>query len=111
MQIEQQEIIIRLMHVNLKGRLDANSVLALKDLWRTYDEHGQHNILLDLHQVDFIDSIGISTLVNGLKQCRAKGGDLRLIGLQPSARAVFELMMLDRVFEIFETREEALKGF
>ena len=111
MQIEQQEIIIRIMQVRLRGRLDAQSATGLKELWRNYDEQGQHNILLDLHQVEFIDSIGISTLVSGLKQFRARGGDLRLIGLQPSARAVFELMMLDRVFEIFETPEEALKGF
>jgi anti-sigma B factor antagonist len=111
MQIEQQEIIIRIMQVRLRGRLDAQSATSLKELWRNYDEQGQHNILLDLHQVEFIDSIGISTLVSGLKQFRARGGDLRLIGLQPSARAVFELMMLDRVFEIFETPEEALKGF
>lgn len=111
MQIEQREILIRLLQVTLQGRLDAQAAPILKELWRTCEEQGHYNVLLDLHQVEFIDSIGISTLVSGLKQLRARGGDLRLIGLQPSARAIFELMMLDRVFEIFETPEEALKGF
>lgn len=111
MQIEQHEIIIRVAQVKLRGRLDAQSAPALKELWRSYDEQGQNNVILDLQQVEFIDSIGISTLVSGLKQFRSRGGDLRLIGLQPSARAIFELMMLDRVFEIYDTPEEALKGF
>lgn len=111
MQIEQREIIIRLLQVTLQGRLDAQAAPALKEIWQNCERQGNYNVLLDLHQVEFIDSIGISTLVSGLKQLRAHGGDLRLIGLQPSARAIFELMMLDRVFEIFDTPEEALKRF
>jgi anti-anti-sigma regulatory factor len=42
---------------------------------------------------------------------RNQGGDLKLIGLQSPARAIFELMMLDKVFEIYGSEEEALKGF
>lgn len=111
MQIEQREIVITIVALNLRGRLDAASAPQLRELWQYYEERGINNVLLSLQQVDFIDSIGISTLVTGMKQFRARGGDLRLIGLQPSARAIFELMMLDKVFEIFETEEEALKGF
>ncbi|MEI6043553.1 MAG: STAS domain-containing protein, partial [Chloroflexota bacterium] len=69
-----------------------------------------NSVLVDLHQVEFIDSVGISALVSGLKQMRSRGGDLKLIGLQSSARAIFELMMLDKVFEIYNSEEEALKG-
>ena len=109
--IEQHEIIIRINIINLTGRLDAQAGPSLKELWLQYAEHGVNSVLVDLHEVEFIDSIGISSLVSGLKQMRSKGGDLKLIGLQPSARAIFELMMLDQVFELYETQEEALKGF
>lgn len=111
MQIEQREIIITVGALSLYGRLDGQSAPQLKEMWRNYGERGINNVLLDLQQVEFIDSIGISTLVSGMKQLRARGGDLRLVGLQSSARAIFELMMLDKVFEIFDTEEEALKGF
>ena len=111
MRIEQQEIIITIGSLTLVGRLDANSAPQLKALWHTYEERGINNVVLNLQQVDFIDSIGISTLVSGMKQLRARGGDLRLVALQPSARSIFELMMLDKVFEIFDTEEQALKGF
>lgn len=111
MQIVQREIIITIGSLSLKGRLDGQTAPQLKELWRYYEEKGINNVVLDMHQVEFIDSIGISTLVAGMKQFRARGGDLRLVGLQPSARSIFELMMLDKVFEIFETEEQALKGF
>ena len=111
MQIEQHEIIITIGALRLVGRLDAQSAPDLKEVWQTYGTRGVNNVVLSLQQVDFIDSIGISTLVTGMKQLRARGGDLRLVGLQPSARSIFELMMLDKVFEIFDTEEQALKGF
>jgi anti-sigma B factor antagonist len=109
--IEQREIIIRITSLHLSGRLDAQGGPTLRELWQEYNDQGVNSVLVDLHDVEFIDSIGISALVTGLKQMRAKGGDLKLIGLQPSARAIFELMMLDKVFEIYESEEEALKGF
>ncbi|HEX2915501.1 MAG TPA: STAS domain-containing protein [Chloroflexia bacterium] len=111
MEIEQREIIITIGALNLKGRLDSQSAPNLKQVWQYYETQGINNVVLNLQYVDFIDSAGITALVAGMKQLRARGGDLRLVGLQPSARAVFELMMLDKVFEIFETEEEALKGF
>jgi anti-sigma B factor antagonist len=111
LKIEQREIIIRVGAIRVSGRLDAQAGPELKNLWQQYNEQGIHSLLLDLRQVEFIDSIGISALVSGLKQMRNRGGDLKLIGLQSPARAIFELMMLDKVFEIYETEEEALKGF
>ncbi len=111
LKIDQSEIIIRLASVKFSGRLDAQAGPTLKNLWQQYNEKGFNTILLDLTLVEFIDSIGISSLVAGLKQMRARGGDLKLIGLQPPARAIFELMMLNQVFEIYDTEKDALKGF
>lgn len=111
MQIEQEEVIIRVGIVRLAGRLDAQSAPNLREIWRQYDQRGINSVFLNLERVDFIDSLGVSTLVAGLKQMRSKNGDLRLIGVQSAARAIFELMALDKVFQFFDTEEHALKGF
>jgi anti-sigma B factor antagonist len=111
MYIEQRELVITIGSLSLQGRLDAASAPQLREVWRTYDERGINNVIVNMEQVEFIDSIGVSTLVSGMKGLRAKGGDLRIVALQPSARAIFELTMLDKVFEIFETENDALKGF
>jgi anti-anti-sigma factor len=111
MYIEQREIIIRIAVVTLQGRLDAQSTTQLKQVWEEHKTRGVNTILVNLQRVDFIDSLGIAALVSGMKLMRSMNGDLKLIGLQPGPRSIFELMMLDKVFTIYETEEEALHGF
>ncbi len=55
-----------------------------------------------LDHVDFMDSSGIATLVEGLQWARLTGGRFILSGLSENVRDVFELAKLDTVFEIEE---------
>jgi len=66
---------------------------------------------VNLEGVDFVDSTGLATLVQGVKNCRQLNGDLRLCSVQQSVRMVFELTRLDKFFEIYLQEEEAVKAF
>jgi len=110
MYIEQREIIIRIGVISLQGRLEKESSRQLAEAFEQQSKRGVNSLFVDLHRVNFIDSAGIAVLVTGMKQLRAKGGDLGIIGLQPGPRSIFELMALDKVFAIFETEAEALHG-
>lgn len=68
-------------------------------------------VILDLGNVSFIDSSGIGALVATLRSLSAKDGELRLIGLAPAVRTVFELTRLYRAFEIYDGEKEALASF
>lgn len=68
-------------------------------------------VVVNLKEVPFIDSTGLSFLVQGMKRSREQQGDLRLCSLQPAVRMVFELTRLDRVFEIFIEEEDAVQTF
>ncbi len=57
-------------------------------------------IRVALDHVDFMDSSGIATLVEGLQWARLTGGQFILSGLSENVRDVFELAKLDTVFEI-----------
>jgi len=57
-------------------------------------------IRVQLDGVDFMDSSGIATLVEGLQWSKATGGRFILSGLTATVRDVFELAKLDTVFEI-----------
>jgi len=57
-------------------------------------------IHIALEHVDFMDSSGIATLVEGLQWARLTGGRFVLSGLSENVRDVFELAKLDTVFEI-----------
>jgi len=65
-------------------------------------------IVIDLEGVDYMDSSGVATLVEGLQLVGRYGGRFRIAGLKPSVHEVFELSRLDRVFAIFATRHEAV---
>ena len=69
------------------------------------------NIVVDLAQVDFIDSTALATLIHGKKIARENQGDIRLSGLRQPVRMVFELTRLDKVFEILGNQEEAIQAF
>jgi anti-sigma B factor antagonist len=65
-------------------------------------------IVLDLSQVAFIDSSGLGALVRLASKARAKGGDLKVCGLQQQARKAMEITNLMSVFETYDSIAEAI---
>ena len=67
-------------------------------------------IVVDLAGVAYMDSSGVASLVKLLARVRRANGVLKLAGLTPRVRSVFEITRLDTVFEICPNTEEALKS-
>jgi anti-sigma B factor antagonist len=87
------------------GNVDAfRSVLApvLKDC---------RKLVLDLSRVQFIDSRGCGGILFCLKRISPGGGDLKLCGVNPPVRMTFDLIRMDTICEIFDTREAAVQAF
>jgi anti-anti-sigma factor len=74
-------------------------------------ELGWKRIIVDLSACEFIDSTFLGTLVISLKKITGLGGDLRLVGIQSAVSTMFQLTKMNRIFESFDTREEAIKSF
>lgn len=68
-------------------------------------------LVIDLSQLRFVDSSGLGAILSCLRQLSSKGGDLKLSGMQKQVRAVFELVRMHRIFDIYGTREEAVRAF
>ena len=58
---------------------------------------GSRLLVLDLSELDFVDSFGIGAVVGALKRLRQRGGDLALVCPSPRIRRVFEICDLDRI--------------
>jgi len=69
---------------------------------------GQRLMLVDLANVRFIDSSGLGALLSAQRQLATRGGDLRLCALTPQVRTLFELVRLYRIFDIANSRDEAM---
>lgn len=90
--------------------LDASNVTEFKrDLAPVLQAHSE--LVLDLARLRFVDSSGIGAILSCLRQLTARGGDLKLCGMSPQVRTVFELVRMHRVFEIYSTQKEAVRAF
>ncbi len=94
--------------VYVAGRLDASNAQMLKETLTQLIDGGTTRVVVDLAQVPFIDSAGLAALVSALKLARRAEGNVLLSRVQPQARTVFSLTMLDQIFSIHSDVEVAL---
>jgi anti-sigma B factor antagonist len=92
-------------------RLDAHNSNDLKVEMNRLFEGGTRDLLVDLKEVRFIDSSGLGVLVSGFKNASTHQGSIKLCGLQTQVKSMFELTRLHRVFDIFQTIDEALESY
>jgi anti-sigma B factor antagonist len=71
----------------------------------------QAKVVFDLSQLRFVDSSGLGSFLSCLRQLNATGGDLKLCGMSQRVRALFELVRMHRIFDIYTTRDEAVRAF
>ena len=110
MEISQQALDPDITLIQLNGRLDATSSERVKSALQLLADQDQAKIIIDLQGVPFIDSSGLAALVSGLRTVRERGGVIVLSGAQSQAQIVFRLTMLDRVFAIHATYQEARRS-
>jgi anti-anti-sigma factor len=70
-----------------------------------------NQVVFDLHTLRFIDSSGLGTFLSVLRTLHRKGGELKLACLNKPVLTMFELVSMHKVFEIFNTTEEAVRSF
>ncbi len=91
--------------ISPQGNLNAANALEFeRDLTTALAQNGASNLLVDLQQVESLDSAGLMALLSALKLAQSLGRRFSLCCVSPSMRIIFELTQLDRVFEIFECR-------
>ena len=68
-------------------------------------------LVFDLAQVDFVDSTGLGALISCLRQAQNSQADIKLCSLSKPVRALFELVRMHKVFNIFNSPEEAVHSY
>lgn len=105
-QIEGIEIL------DLKGRLIAGTESgALRENVAALVAEGKSNLILNLKQLDFIDSTGLGTLVICFTALQQHGGALKLTNLAPRHIELLVLTKLTTVFELFDNERDAVNSF
>ena len=98
--------------VDLSGRItlgDGSALLRKTIRGLLADE--RKKILLNLADVDYIDSSGIGELVSGFTAVKNQGGDLKLLHLTKKVRDLLQITKLYTVFDVYTDEKAALGGF
>lgn len=87
--------------IKLPDRMTMAGAAAQRHALRDLVDSGRNRLVMDMVNVDFVDSSGLSVLVSAVKAARASGGDVVLLDLSGPVRSLVELTRLHYVFEIF----------
>lgn len=97
--------------VSIEGRIIYETEKDFKETISGLLKNDKNRIVLDCSGLSYINSAGLGVLINLLKSSKAQGGDIRLAGLNPDIRELFEITNLNHIFSIFKTSDEAVKSF
>jgi anti-sigma B factor antagonist len=99
--------------IRVNGALTAASVDGFREHlsnWQAIEPEVK-DYVIDLSLVDFMDSAGLGSLIALLKRVTERNGDMKIACLQKKPRMVFEITRAYKVFEIFDSVEEAVSAF
>jgi anti-sigma B factor antagonist len=107
-QREREDIIV----LDVKGRITVGAESgALRDKVAELNAAGRRNIILNLADVDYIDSTGLGALVISVTTVRKSGGNLKLLNLNRRNIELLVMTKLATVFEIFNDEQDAVNSF
>ncbi len=94
--------------ISMSGRFDAIGTREFKKIITQLMEARNMRIILDMAQVNFVDSSGMGALISALRGIAKEGGDMRIAALTPEVYTIFELTRLHRIFDIYDTTQAAM---
>jgi anti-sigma B factor antagonist len=107
-QREREEVLI----LDLNGRITVGDEAAtLRDSLRELSAAGRRNFILNLQEVDYIDSTGLGAMVVCFTSVQRLGGRLKLENLNRRNIQLLLLTKLTTIFEIFNDEQDAVNSF
>jgi anti-sigma B factor antagonist len=92
----------------IHGDADLRIASELEDRIDATIDDGPSALVLDLTDTTFLDSMALGILLGAMRRLRERGGHLRVVVPSVEIRRIFEMTLLDRVFDLDATRQEAL---
>ena len=96
--------------VPVRGEVTFSNVAGFDRRLKQAFDDGAHNLVIDLTDVTFIDSSGLSALLTASARARALGGAVALVLAQGEPPSIFRFRGVDRLLALYPSREAALAG-
>jgi anti-sigma B factor antagonist len=102
---------IRIQVLRLRGELNLEDMLKIKTLVAEYLKAGLVHVVINLENVSHVHLAGLPVLSERAQRLREYGGDLKLVGLSPYLRHIFDLAGSTPQFDLCKNEEEASNRF
>jgi anti-sigma B factor antagonist len=106
--LSEEELDETTVQLSVRGEIHATTAPEFSERLNDAIATGKTGVILDLTGVEFIDSTGLSVLLNGLRRVTRVRGTMVLACANPTVLRLFEITTLDSTFEIFPTCDEAI---
>jgi anti-sigma B factor antagonist len=96
--------------IEVGGEIDVYTAPRLRESIVSAIDAGHRRLIVDVEQVEFLDSTGLGVLVGALKRVRADGGSLDIVCTHERILKIFEITGLDKVFGLHSTVDAAVQA-
>lgn len=106
----EEKLIGNVLVMTLKDNfLDASVAAPLKKRLHEHTDNGCTRLVLNLDQVEFMDSSGLTVIISTLKSLKRHGGQMVLCGVGAELASLFQLTRLDKVFQVYPNAGQAVR--
>lgn len=108
-ELDEESLDPRTHLISVRGEVHVSTAPEFSERLNDAIAGGKTGVVIDMTQVDFIDSTGLSVLLNALRRVTRQQGTLSLAVSNPTVLRLFEITRLDSTFDIAPTRDEAVE--
>jgi anti-sigma B factor antagonist len=94
--------------IEVSGEIDVYTAPRLREALISLVDAGNFRLIVDMEGVEFLDSTGLGVLVGALKRVRAHDGSIDLVCTQGRILRIFRITGLSKVFDIYDSVDEAV---
>jgi anti-sigma B factor antagonist len=97
--------------LSLDGFLDAHTAPEFEKAIQTELDAGNHRIIVSCDKLTYISSAGLGVFMGFIEEIREKGGDIKICGLTPKVRQVFDILGFPALYDIVDDVPAAVQRF
>ncbi|MBL8875681.1 MAG: STAS domain-containing protein [Phycisphaerae bacterium] len=111
LRVRKQDAVVQVEFIDRNILDEANIQLISDEIFRIIDQEAAPKLLISFANVDHLSSAALGALISINNKVRNKNGQLRLASIDPQIYEVFVITRLNKLFQIHESAEDALKSF
>jgi anti-sigma B factor antagonist len=97
--------------LRIDGDIDESGVNGLRLCLLECIKEKRVNLVMNLEDVQFVSYLGLGVMVERLRQVRAQGGDMRLVGINLALERMLRMVGVASVFEVYESENQAILSY